>query len=902
MLRRALIPVLLVIVGVGLFVGGVGLWAQNTLYDSDAFAGRVTSILKSGDVRREISERLTEQLVRSGNQQAISFRPAFETGIDSALNTDTFRSIFRGAIKTAHADVLKGGSGGAGINLSESVSIIASTLQLSGSDPARDIDQNSFAASFADITKRLGDSGVWDLEESMSSIAVIALVVAVGAAAGAIALSGNRRRTIWWLGWTIAAVGVFTIALLWAGGWYAERQIADGGLAGAVRGAIGDMTVDLRTMALWTIAYGVIVAGAAATAERRYRFGDVVTRGRAWLDRRRQTTRGTVLVAVGAVFVGFLVLYNPLRSAEVLAVAIGMGLTYVGTVEIIGMVRRVTAERASTSWWRPALLIASVMVLLVGATAAVVISTSRSARRAAAEEATGCNGAEALCDLRLDEAVFPSTHNSMSSALYPGWLFGEQIGTINDQLNAGIRGFLIDTHYGVPSSARMPGSRTNVVITDRAAELASPDFEQADPAVVERANALAERVPKSADATRDIYLCHNYCELGAVSFSTVLAGIKAFIDAHPGEVIILDIQDATTPADTAQAFIDAGIEPYIATLDKDEELPTLGELVDAGTNLIVFAERGGTGAPPWYQSAYNGWIQETKYNFPSSAAFDCLPHRGGTTGKLFLVNHWVTTAGPSPSTAHTANGPEVLLPRLDQCVKQRGLVPNMVAVDYAQGSPVVELLGGASGDLRDLADGEEPEDTTAPTTTVGATPSGPITTLTGGDPDLVCAQIPDVLTVVEAYAEAVLSQPAEATAETDLVYSPSLVDALDSYVAVAPNELADRARPLLTRAKTALALLGLDDASAQDVVRAGRAATEAEQLDGATLELRLQATMLQHVTQENLDKAAQTLGPATGDLFALTDLGYVSPEVGRASGFECTAEGTNAASGTTEGG
>jgi hypothetical protein len=155
----------------------------------------------------------------------------------------------------------------------------------------------------------------------------------------------------------------------------------------------------------------------------------------------------------------------------------------------------------------------------------------------------------------------------------------------------------------------------------------------------------------------------------------------------------------------------------------------------------------------------------------------------------------------------------------------------------------------------------------------------------------VCAEIPDVLTVVSAYAEAVLSQPADATAETDLVYSPWLVDALGSYVEVAPTELADRARPLLTRAQSALALLGLDDAAAEDVVQAGRTATETEQLDGATLELRLHATLLQHVKQGDLDKAAQTLGPATGDLFALTDLGYVSPEVGRASGFECTAEG-----------
>jgi hypothetical protein len=615
-----------------------------------------------------------------------------------------------------------------------------------------------------------------------------------------------------------------------------------------------------------------------------------VARVRGWVDRRRQTTRGTLLVAFGAVIIGFLVLYNPLTSAEVLAVAVGMGFTYVGTVEIVSMVRRVTVERASTSWWRPALLIGSVVVLLAGATTAVVVATSRSARRAAADDVTGCNGSAEACDLRLDQVIFPSTHNSMSSPLYPGWLFGEQIGTIDDQLNAGIRGFLIDTHYGIPSSSRLPGSNTNVVITDRAAELASPDFEQADPAVVERANALAERAPKRAGAQRQIYLCHNYCELGAVSFRTVLNGIKSFLDAHPGEVVILDIQDATTPADTAQAFIDAGLEPYIATLDQDEPLPTLGELIDAGTPLIVFAERGGTGAPPWYMSAYDGWIEETKYTFPSVAAFDCLPNRGGDDGKLFLVNHWVTTSGPSPGTARTANSVDVLLPRLEQCIRQRGQLPNMIAVDYAQASPLVQLLTDDAESLRALAAGDEDTSstTTPPPTTAG--PSAPIAALTGGDPDLTCAAVPEVLTVVSAYAEALLSAPAEGTATVDLVYSPWLVSTLSNYVAVAPQELASRARPLLSRAQQALSTLRLDAAATDDVVAAGKLATDAEALDGATLQLRLQATLLQHVKQPDLDKAAQTLGPTPGDLFDFVDLGEVSEEVARASGYACLGE------------
>ena len=45
--------------------------------------------------------------------------------------------------------------------------------------------------------------------------------------------------------------------------------------------------------------------------------------------------------------------------------------------------------------------------------------------------------------------------------------------------------------------------------------------------------------------------------------------------------------------------------------------------------------------------------------------------------------------------------------------------------------------------------------------------------------------------------------------------------------------------------------------------------------------------MLQHVKQADLDKAAQALGPTPGDLFKLVDLGAVTPDVARASGYSC---------------
>jgi hypothetical protein len=281
-------------------------------------------------------------------------------------------------------------------------------------------------------------------------------------------------------------------------------------------------------------------------------------------------------------------------------------------------------------------------------TAGLVLSTGRAARRAAAAGVPKCNGVESLCDLRLDQAMFLGAHNAMSSSLYPGYLFAEQTGTIGRQLESGVRALLIDTHYGVPSSSRLPGSETSLVLTDRAAELSAPVGDEIDPAVADRAARLAARAPTAANASRDIYLCHNYCELGAVLFSDALAEVKSFLDTHPDEVVMLDIQDATSPADTAAAIEDAGLADRAATLVKGEPLPTLGELIESKHNLLVFAEQNGPGAPPWYQSTYQ-WFQETPYNFPDAAAFNCQPNRGPSAAPLLLVNHWVSQSPPDPS-------------------------------------------------------------------------------------------------------------------------------------------------------------------------------------------------------------------------------------------------------------
>src|SRR5207237_8505255 len=78
---------------------------------------------------------------------------------------------------------------------------------------------------------------------------------------------------------------------------------------------------------------------------------------------------------------------------------------------------------------------AGAVVAMAGlVTGGLLLTAGRAARRADAAGKPQCNGDSSLCDLPLNFVLFPATHNSMSSALYPGWLFAEHALTIEGQL------------------------------------------------------------------------------------------------------------------------------------------------------------------------------------------------------------------------------------------------------------------------------------------------------------------------------------------------------------------------------------------------------------------------------------------------------------------------------------
>ena len=632
---------------------------------------------------------------------------------------------------------------------------------------------------------------------------------------------------------------------------------------------------------------------------------------RGWVERRRQTTGGTILLGVLGLFISLVFIQEPLGNLELLIRAAALWVGYLAVAEFLRLVRAITATRAQRrALWPRLVTVGGAIVVILGiVTVGFVLTTRGAAKAAEASDEQLCNRDNSLCDLRLDQVTFPGVHHAFASPDYPGYLFAQQTGTITDQLNAGVRAVNIDTHYGVPSSARIPGEDTPIVLTDKAAEVeARSGHSDEDATAAKRAAQLAAAAPKDADAERGIYMCHSNCETGAIELEKGLGEIKDFLDSHPDDVLMLTIHDFTSPADTAAVIDAAGLGDRVATLRHGEPLPTLRTLIDSGRTLLVFAERGDPGGPPWYHNMYD-WFQETPFSFTDKEQFDCAPNRGRPDAQLFLINHWVTLSPPNPAVEAAVNSREVLDKRIQQCLRERGLAPNIVQVQFAERGDLISTVQEINDEhlKEERAKANEAQIPAEPPPDAMPAPGSPdvgqvtplpeatvITTLTGGDPVRFCRVLRSAKLSLSAWAVAVLQADPDDPGLTDLAYAPALAEDIGPYVDAAPQELVERAMPILDRAReavTSLRALGLGD---RDIKRLADAAPDAllgpDAPDGTAVRAKLVEQLEKKVDPAQLRQAAAEFLAAHGDATSLLDLGFVPPEVGVAAGYPCASE------------
>jgi hypothetical protein len=252
-----------------------------------------------------------------------------------------------------------------------------------------------------------------------------------------------------------------------------------------------------------------------------------------------------------------------------------------------------------------------------------------------------CNGDPALCARRYDQVAYATTHNAMSNA-DEGWLGPNQQHGITRQLEDGIRGLMLDTHY--------------------------------DGGVAQ--------------------LCHAYCALGKETLVSGLLKIRRFLDLHPQEVVSIIFEAYVTEADTAAAFAAAGLLDYVYAKPAGEPWPPLATLIRNDTRLVVFTDERGD--LPWHHYVWDH-ASETPYSFETPAQLSCAPNRGNTSYPLFILNHFLTQVLGSPALAEQINHDPLFIDRALACQTARNRLPNFVTVDFYDIGDVFSVTAALNG-------------------------------------------------------------------------------------------------------------------------------------------------------------------------------------------------------------
>jgi hypothetical protein len=697
--KRGLSRALAGLCAFAIVLGTLAVYTEQTLFESRSFANRSISVLDDEDAQALVANALTDAAI-DGVPNAVAARPLIQSVSEGLVRSTALQDVLKKGVEDLHRTVVLGSDDTLTVTLENIGTLIRSGLVTAAPNLAHEISRKLDVDLFAkdDPAPPIVIDAL-QLQHDLNVLAWICLGVALLSAAGAVMLAATRLIGLRRLGRAIAGGALVALVI-----WFVGRAILVGnfdGTAEVVARAVYDAFLgDLLTWLLVIAGTGLVLTAGLSTTREPVDVAALASRGWNRISASPSTTGRRGLRAILLVLAGIWIISNRDLATDLVVLAIGAFVVYVGAAELMrlaaGAVRidqETEAAQAEADLSGGALArIAAVALVLVGAFVAVGIATNDKERPPLRVDT--CNGHVELCDKTLDEVVFAATHNSMSAATYDNWFFAQQENGITQQLDNGIRALLIDPHYGVETPKG--------VATDLESDLGSREKIESGlgPEGVAAAEALRRQIGYDGTGQTEIFLCHAFCEVGASHFEAGLREIRDFLISNPGEVVILSLEDATSPEETAAAIEKSGLLPYIFRGENGPPWPTLRQLIDSNQRLVVMAEKQG-GEPAWYRRQFL-ITQETPYRFEDPKELEepssCRPNRGRSDASFFLLNHWVDTSpAPRPTNAKIVNEKRFLLDRVRMCERIRGLQPTILAVDFYEEGDLLGVVDQLNG-------------------------------------------------------------------------------------------------------------------------------------------------------------------------------------------------------------
>lgn len=677
-------------------------YSSRMLFNSEAFADRVAASLGDPGVAGYIADRVTDEVIAK-QRDVTAYKPLIAATARSLVSSEPFRGIVRRAARTSHEAMMSGRGQRLVLNLADVGVILRSALS-THPELAQKIPPQ-VSALVGDSNATPGGRVALNLMKiargsRLSALAL--LVLGVSLCVLGVVLSPTRRTTMFRIGLSLAIIALLLRLTVRFGGEILALFAKDPSGGKAFAGIWHAFLGGFMTWALVLGGIGLVLVAAIYSLFEKVKIEDVNAAVWKWLTTTPPGTWAQIGRGAALVTIGLVASLAPMAILTMLTFLAGLLISFIGLQEIFRLLMRAmpqaelkkmavgTAipEEGSLPLGRVLLVGAAAVALML---AGIFILKKNAEKETAPLTITACNGYPELCDRRLNEVVFPTTHNSMSGADIPNWLFPNHEKGIQGQLNDGIRAFLIDAHPGVPV-----GDKVKTLLEDE--EKARQKYEAAlGKEGIDAAMRIRDRLIGMEEGKKGIYMCHGFCELGASALTPTLEKMREFLVANPSEVLIIVIQDeGVSPQEIEKCFQESRLIDFVYHGAAGPQWPTLREMVASDQRVVVMNESGTPGVS-WIHPAFEV-VQETPYSFHKPEEFSCKANRGGATASLFLINHWIDSSpAPLPSNAEIVNAYDFLLGRVQQCQKERQHLPNLIAVDFYRTGDLFEVARTLNG-------------------------------------------------------------------------------------------------------------------------------------------------------------------------------------------------------------
>jgi hypothetical protein len=692
--RRTASLVLVVLGTVILFVGGIALYAREEVFDADAFAKHASESLRDDRVDNAVANPIVDQVIKVGPDELINARPLLTAATRGVLASQEFRDAFRDAAARVHRQLFSRERDELILNIADAGAIVIDGVKSISPQTAKKIPKD-LQPGLIEITR--SDFAITTVRtaEKVRFLGLFLPFLGIALLAGSVAVAPDRRRGVVAASAAVAiacAVGFIALVI----GRSVLLSHFDGDVTREAIGAVFDNF--LGGLRGWFIGVGVgaIVLAAAASTVGEVEPTAPVRRVWERVIRTPESTAWRAIRAVVLLLASVFVVVSPDLALNVVAVVLGAYGLFFAMSEILFLIappppeaERVPLQKRVRP--RAAIIAGGALVALLVLVIVLLVGGDREVKRPGGP-VEACNGYPELCDRELNEVAFPGAHNAMSAA-NADFITPNQETKIQDQLDAGIRVLLVDAYYGIKRSS-------GPVLTDLKREQDRTKVnealrEQFGKDAAKRVQDIQQRVADSGEeGERSTYFCHIVCELGSIDLTETLGDVRKFLDTHPDEFLIMVIEDYIDPEDVEKAFRDSGLVRYAYVHNRNTLFPTLRELIESDKRILVMAENdNGGGSIPWYHDGFE-LMQETPYTFKSAdelrAAASCKPNRGTANSPLFQLNHWVEKLPRSPKLGAEVNAYDFLIERARECRRRRGLLPNLVAVDFYDEGDIFE--------------------------------------------------------------------------------------------------------------------------------------------------------------------------------------------------------------------